>query len=64
MKNFPKRKGSALADYIMITVFFAMALAAISFQMNPQLLIRYFSNSTGGDTTVGGDTITLPVMGE
>ena len=65
MLKLSKKKGVALPEYVLILVFFSVALGATILQMNPDILKTYFQNSMGkGSTTKADGTLTLPVMGE
>jgi len=63
--NYHKnRSGSALPEYVIIAVAFALTVGIALFQMAPDVLRTYFEKSTDEDATISGGTLKMTVMGE
>lgn len=59
-----KKQGAAITEYLLIAVFFGFAMAALTFNMDSDILKRYFETSVGGGAADGSGKLTMKVMGE
>ena len=63
--KFFKRKGSALFDYALVLILFALPIGLTIFEMSPDILKTYFEKSVDNHAVTADDgTLTMKTMGE
>ena len=64
MNYHKSREGTALPEYILIAVLFALTLGLAIFQMSPDVITTYFEKSVDENATISGGNLKMTVMGE